>query len=648
MNVDGDCCRVTADAAERTRTMPAIGGSADLARWSAARDRDHLVACLTYLYACVCACFVVAQLLLGASLASLAWTPICAAKSFVALALLLAQHRRIAVSLLPSIGGPAEPPSAWAALCSAITRKLYARARLAPAVLLAAAVVVRELLLLDVSPQLVAPLDTSAAAAMLSAPADAQPPASTMWITMCTPPGLAAAAVADSSAESAVGVPAAHAATHMCYAPELAMTVAWALLCVAAVLAGYGDAQANLQWPLLQQDLFLRLRPHVLPTLTSACRSCARASLLLLVAVALAPALSLSPPMHVLHALRIRHAPPAWLELAPAGARSVLLASRSHWLRLLIGGATFAACWRLSLLLVQAAYTQRLVFSQATFAPSRAAMPASNGASDPPHALPPLLRALERSSPPLTQHLAFLDLFLLARLEPRRRAELITCQSGAAFQRVLADCIGALGGLRERARGLGVHGARSAAGSAGAGGAAAPTLLILAGPMWQRWQHAVQLQLCCEALACADSACWAAHALAALLAASRAEDRFGTAQSGGYVGRALDAILSTLSALEDPALGALLPAAARGTGRASAQQLDGINTPQQRRMSALLPARNVRCGCCAALAALRVLWVLRLLRDGGCAACALSASSAARRFGGLVCLAAIRALLSVP
>lgn len=517
-----------------------------LAAWSSERDRDHLLVCLAYLYACVCALFLAAQILLGERLAALAWTPLRAAKSFGALALLLAQHRRIALSLLRPIGQPAEPPSAWLALRSAASRELLSRARLAPAMLLAAAVVVRELLLLSAPP--------SAAAADPAAPA--------AWVSACTP--------------AAGGPPCT------CYAPELALAAAWALLCAAGALAGYGEEQSGLRWPLLQQDLFLTLRPRALPALANGCRACARAAALLFAAVALAPAFFLSPPVRLLHALRIRHAPAAHLALPPAGGRLLALASREHWLRLWLGGCVFAAGWHAALLLVRAAYTRRLRLPR-ELAPAFRAQPAAAPAG----AAQPLPQAPGQPPAPLTQRLSLLDLSLLARFEPRRRAELFAAQSGAAFQAAVAECVDALVGLRERARALGEYSAR--------GGAGAPPLPLPAhGALRRRWQRAVHAQLCCEALSGAESACWAAHALAALLSASRAEDRLGTAQSRHLVRAALDAILTTLAALEQPALGALLPAA-RGAARASApQQRGGANTPQQRRMAALLPARKVR------------------------------------------------------
>ncbi|KAG8459253.1 hypothetical protein KFE25_014098 [Diacronema lutheri] len=502
------------------------------AQWSSARDREHMFACLAYLYACVCACFLAAQLVLGAPLASLAATPLRATKTFAALAIVLAQHRRIALSLLVPIAAPAEPPSAWAAMRSALVRELYTRARLAPAALLAASVAVRELLALEAGGRAGAGVDTPAP-----------------WVTACTPTdggGTAGSGGGDGvgAFDAAKGTAAP---THTCYAPELALAAAWVIVCAAGSLCAYSDARARLRWPLLQQDLFLRLRPRALPTLARAGRASARAAALLVAAATLIPVSALAPAARALHALRVRRAPPAHLALPAAGARALLLVPLEHWLRLILAGG--------------------------------------GGGGEGEGALL-LLGALRPIAPPLTQHLAFLDLALLARLEPRRRAPLFANRAGAGLHQTVSVCVGALTAVRERARALGAY--------AAAGGTGVPPIGLPAA-LWVHWQRAVYARLCADAIVLpADGACWAANALGALLSASRAEDRLGTAQSAGLVGTALNALVAALDALETPALRALLPQARGGAARAGGGggACAAGDTPQQRRLSALLPARK--------------------------------------------------------
>jgi len=498
-----------------------------------------MLACLLCLYATTCACFAVASMLLGAPLVALLWSPVRAVKCTAALSLLLVQHRRIALSLLPALGEPTEQLSAWVAVRSAAVHKGLAVARLAPTMLIVASVVIWDVLSLHAS---------------TAGPGAADPPS---WITQVA---------------STTGGPA-----HTFYAPELALAATWAVLCALCTLASYTDAHASLRWPLLHQDLFLRLRPRLLPALSGACRLCARCGLLLLLGVALAPALTLTPAVRALHAFRLARATPILL-LPPSVQRSFLLVARAFWLRLLLGGAVFSVGWQAVALLIQTAYTQRRTTSL-------------GGDGD---------NALRRGAPPLTQHLALLDLSLVSRFEPRRRREIFA--SASAFQQVVSDCVRVLDCVRARARSLDLYSKH--------GGAGAPPMGLSA-TLWQRWLHAVSLQLCCDALGSADGACWAANTLAGLLVASRSEDRLGTAQSARLVGQSLEVLTQCAAALESQAFTALLPQT-RGAPRTGGQLRAATITPQQRRLSALLPGRKAtHASACLAFAHARTLHALR-------------------------------------
>lgn len=505
--------------------------SAALSRWASARDRDHMLQGFVYLYATLLCAHALACLLLSSSPgAALAWAPVRVLPSFFAFALVLANHRRVAIGVLPATCELDEPPSSWFAIRSTLARELHGRAKMAPAALIAASVAASDAIRLGTE----------------AARSGGRP-----WIYACA------------GAEAEL----------LCYAPEPLIATAGVLLSAGAALCAYAPlSDQSLSFPQLQQDAFLRLRPLAPGAALGALKLCARTHLALLALVSLAPVRTLTPFMRLLHcvtlALRGRAAA-LQLGAAPGaeGARAaVLVAGWAHWLQVLVAAALFALGWRACILLAGVLYTRRAPLTRAAVGVA-------------PSAPLPLAAALAREQPALTQHLALLDLCCLARLDAHRRAELFADHTGTLLRAALDGCSRHVRALTAALVAVDRHCAQPPSAPPGVSPA-----------LWQRLQHGVAVALWREALGGAQLCIWAARAAALLVAASREEDSYGLVQTSRSVENVLSGLLAGIGALESPALAGLtqLPHGVPRGGAAHAS-----STPQHRRL-VLGPLRQVR------------------------------------------------------
>lgn len=162
----------------------------------------------------------------------------------------------------------------------------------------------------------------------------------------------------------------------------------------------------NLHWPLLQQDSYLRLRRHLQQIITrAACTTLACAACFIMVKWTNQHFL-LTFGATLIH-LRCGVCVP---ELSNGSLADGFL--------LLIRAGCYLTCLNITLQFASISYTQPLAF---------VSMDSSINA-DPDAALK---LALTQRESPLTQHLAFLDVFSLSEYSPRRRASLFAAQHGA-------------------------------------------------------------------------------------------------------------------------------------------------------------------------------------------------------------------------
>ena len=199
-----------------------------------------------------------------------------------------------------------------------------------------------------------------------------------------------------------------------------------------AVLPSRSDA-----WPLIAQQLWLRLRPLLAVALSGAAARASQLALGATLAAWLAPSAvdSLGALALALSGGCTPCAAPAAEELsmgdAPGSEAAASAASATGlglWFSMLLRSWAFVASCRLGFSAVHVAYTQPLDFRRAS---------ASRLGDE-----KVLMAAMAKEAPPLTQHLAYLDAVTLARHEPARRQALFLFNGGAAWHGFLLLLLG--------------------------------------------------------------------------------------------------------------------------------------------------------------------------------------------------------------
>jgi hypothetical protein len=193
-----------------------------------------------------------------------------------------------------------------------------------------------------------------------------------------------------------------------------------------AVLPSRSDA-----WPLIGQQLWLRLRPLLPAALSGAAARACQLAIGATLAAWLAPsavdslgalALALSggcTPCAAPAAEELSMGDAPGSEAAASAASTASAAGLGLWFSMLLRSWAFVASCRLGFSAVHVAYTQPLDFRRASASPLGDEKV--------------LMAAMAKEAPPLTQHLAYLDAVTLARHEPARRQALFLFNGGAAW-----------------------------------------------------------------------------------------------------------------------------------------------------------------------------------------------------------------------
>lgn len=417
--------------------------------------------------------------------------------------LLLLRHRRVVVERVP-VSKP--PPLASVSLMRRVVHdELRPRLSLAPAVGFA--------------------LGSTVLYTTISISRGSEP----TWVTWDTCPG---------------DVPA----RSVCYRPELLLAVTFAAVLGARCLFLYDRRQRQPALPVLDQAIFLRLKPALWPAFRAACRLCLPAYALVLFAVGLFRRSALAPALAAVHA--------ATLSSRSAVMDPAAACGWSTWLQLLATGLAFSWCWETTVVVANAVFTQRVALSR-------------SAVRSPPHDSHPLEAALANVHAPFIQQVALVDLCAVARFDSRRRRELFADPTGAALYAVIDSCSGRISTLAQGVKAFDGLYARVAV---------ATTSLLS-----RRWRAFVVHRAAYYALEGAAHAALAASSISCLLSASRVEDQFGLVQTAQLVERELDRTVQCLEVLEGDNLASLLISKRTGMGvKFNTRRRLGMATPGPR------------------------------------------------------------------
>ena len=198
-----------------------------------------------------------------------------------------------------------------------------------------------------------------------------------------------------------------------CASPLALVSAAWsaAIGLVAAVQYLSTPSMQTMRWPLLQQDTYLRLRCHLRSIVGQAARTAT--------VCAISFVLFKWANRRLLLAVGAKLLGPRCGECALEPLMMAGGLADGIWLLLRAG--CYLICLNVALRVAAVSYTQPIDFSSA----------APPGQTETDAALK---IALEKHDAPLTQHLAFLDVFLLSEYSARRRGTLFAARHGSGMR----------------------------------------------------------------------------------------------------------------------------------------------------------------------------------------------------------------------